>query len=164
MEKYNCMENGHVYGIWKDANDGNAERVCEQCSFICKVPIDEDIKGELEKQEYAIKLWQAFGKIQNDDQHLIDYLQIILEDGIPYLDRPIKDNVVTRMDEIKNSGYLTEENKVFFNYLMQIIHEKKNNGKLYWEIMDEFQNYNSKVLVSPLYEENTQPEIKGHYH
>lgn len=139
-------------GIWY--TEGNMVcRIHPETREKIILPIDEETIEQLKKQEIAAKLFEGFQNVSNDNINLIGYLNVILNEAFGYLDLNGKNQLLLRMEEIKNTNFITDENKVFLNYFISFIKEGKNDAFL--EVLEEFKKVNAPYLVAPLTENQT---------
>lgn len=165
MEKHNCAEDGHIYSIWIDLNNGTAKRCCEaeNCNHEEIMTINQDIKGQLEKQELASLVWQKFEQSNTEETNYLTELNKILEHAVPYLDLEKKRTLASKMETLKNSSRIDEGNKIFYSYLIPMLQVPQRNSMIYWEVMEEFLNYNQRSVLATqeIYQEK---ETIGRHH
>lgn len=142
-------------GIWYI--EGNLAFRRRSDDTVFEIPITEENKNDflvqIEKQDFARNLFDGFQNVPNDDVNLIGYLHRILRDSFSFLDESRKNQLIVRMEEIKNSDYLSTENKTFLNYLIDSLKEDKTN--VFLEIFEEFEKHNAACLVEPLIEKKS---------
>lgn len=148
MKQYNCAEQGHHYGIWTVKKNGIATRQCECCGFIRQLPNNPNIMKQIKKQDIALKIWQNFEKISNEDSDIFWYLSCILTEVFPYLDTKAKDQLAIRLKELQNSSNISAENTSLLEQIINVINIKDDNA--YWEIIDIFQEQNQNLLTTPI--------------
>lgn len=113
--------------------------------------INTEIKEEIEKQNLAKSLFNAFKLVENNDINIIGYLYEILENSYNFLEIEDKDAIISRIEAIKNDSILDDQNNLFLNYFAKFLKEQKYNNFL--EVFEEFKIYNKKYLIEPLMEE-----------
>lgn len=113
--------------------------------------INTEIKEEIEKQNLAKSLFNAFKLVENNDINIIGYLYEILENSYNFLKIEDKDAIISRIEAIKNDSILDDQNNLFLNYFAKFLKEQKYNNFL--EVFEEFKIYNKKYLIEPLMEE-----------
>ncbi len=134
-------------GIWY--LDGNyACRKKDSEKEIERYPIDDNYIAMIKKQDLAKKLFLGFSKVTDTDINLIGYLNEILTTSYDYLDQDNKASVITRMNQIKDGNFISDENKIFLTYLSKLLKEEKINE--YFEVLEEFQAFNAPYLEKPL--------------
>ena len=139
-------------GIWY-IEDNMACRIHPETREKITLPLEEETLGQIKKQELASELFESFQKVPNDDINLIGYLDVILNEAFGYLDLSNKNQLLLRMEEIKNTNFVNEENKVFLNYFISFIKEGRIDAFL--EVLEEFKKVNAPYLVAPLIENQT---------
>ena len=102
MNNKSCVENNHQYGLWNiDKEQKMGWRICSKCKFRRELPITEEIQIEVQKQEEAVKIFKAFQMIDNQDENMVNYLNLIIEDYINYLDRKSLRILIAKMHELE---------------------------------------------------------------
>ena len=87
MNNKSCTDS-HQYGLWCIDNEKNiAFRVCEKCNFTRTLPVSEEIILEIKKQEEAKKIITAFSLVDDYDENVINYVNLIMEDYVSYLSK-----------------------------------------------------------------------------
>lgn len=151
MEKNNCNEVGHKYGVWDIKGENEIFRVCVSCGFVEQLPVTAEILEEVKKQIDAGKLLSSFTMLDVSDVNLIGYLNVILNDVVNYVNKDQKASLLAKLKEIENGASLTVENKNFIGRLITAINE--NNLELFYDTYDLFYEYNYEVLsIEPINE------------
>lgn len=102
VNNMSCIDNGHQYGLWSIDNENKtAWRRCRKCKFKRELPITEEICNEVKKQDEALNLFKAFQLVDNNDENLLNYLNLILEDYLNYLDRKSLILLTSRIKELE---------------------------------------------------------------
>lgn len=84
MNNKSCTDN-HQYGLWNIDNEKNTVyRICDKCNFKRELPITEEITLEIKKQEEAAKILKAFNLVDDYDENIINYVELIMEEYINY--------------------------------------------------------------------------------
>ena len=97
-----CVDNNHQYGLWHiDKKQMVAWRKCNKCKFIRELPTTSEIYEEINKQDEAAKLFRAFQMVDNNDKNIVNYLNLILEDYMNYLDRKNLVALTSRIKELE---------------------------------------------------------------
>lgn len=157
-------QNSKLTGIWYiEGSTAYRYRKTEFSSennpefIIRKIPITEENKKEIlyqvEQQDIARDLFEGFQKITNNNVNLIGYLHRILRDALDFLDDERKEKLIIRMENIKNSNYLDENNNIFLKYITNALKENKFN--IFMEVFEDFEKYNETSLIQPLTEIQT---------
>lgn len=157
-------QNNKLTGIWYI--EGNIAYRYRKSEFkvedkpeiiIREIPITEENREEIlyqiEQQDIARDLFEGFKKITDDNINLIGYLHRILRDVLNFLDDERKKELISRIENIKNSNYLDENNKIFLKYITNALKENKFN--IFMEIFEDFEKYNETSLIQPLTETQT---------
>lgn len=118
MNNKSCQENKHRYGLWDIDNNKNiAYRVCDRCKFIRELPITEEITTEIVKQKEASKIFNAFQLISDNDTNIINYLELILEDYINYLNKNDFSLLIKRIKKLEKLDIIDAKHILYLNQL-----------------------------------------------
>ena len=138
MNNKSCVENNHQYSLWNiDQGQNIAWRVCSKCKFRRELPITEEIQIEVQKQEEAVKIFKAFQMIDNQDENMVNYLNLIIEDYINYLDRKSLRILIAKMHELEQLDIINIQDILYNNEL-----------KTYFEIESNETNHNSLFNIN----------------
>lgn len=158
MDKRNCEEIGHTYGVWKlDDEKGYAIRYCKECHFERVLPINESILEQIKKQKEASLFMQAFKKVDNKDVNVIGYLYTILDDYIHFLDENELDFLVHKMKELESEESIGLDNSLYINYLCSYL--QNENIEAFEDTLNQFHSYNNLYFASLL----TPNHSSGHH-
>lgn len=101
MDNKSCV-NKHQYGLWSIDKDKKAVyRTCNKCGYSLNLPITEEVIIEITKQEEASKIFKAFQLVDNSDDNISNYLNLILEDYINYLNKNDYKTLLKRIKELE---------------------------------------------------------------
>lgn len=78
--------NERKYGLWYLRNENTASRKCKCCGIDFYYPINKWVLIQIKKQQQALKLLESFLNLSFDDPNFIDYLNVILEDVVDYIE------------------------------------------------------------------------------
>lgn len=118
MNNKSCVENNHQYGLWNiDKEQKMGWRICSKCKFRRELPITDEIQLEILKQEEAFKIFKAFLMVDNQDKNIVNYLNLILEDYINYLDRKNLRILFNRMSELEKLDIINIQDILYNNEL-----------------------------------------------
>lgn len=147
MDKRNCEEIGHTYGVWKiDEENSQAIRYCKECQFKRVLPISESILEQIKKQKEASLFIKAFQKVDNQDVNIIGYLYTILDDYIHFLDENELELLVHKMQEIKDEESIGMDNSLYINYLCSYL--QNENMEAFEDTLNLFHSYNEPYFAS----------------
>lgn len=115
MNNKSCIDNGHQYGLWHIEKEQNiAWRSCNKCRFRRELPATDEIYGEIKKQDEALKIFRAFQIVDNNDENIINYLNLIIEDYMHYLDRKSLIALTSRIKELEQLDIINLQD-AFYN-------------------------------------------------
>ena len=117
MDNKSCT-NKHQYGLWNiDKNKSIVYRVCDKCGYKLNLPITEEIVMEITKQEEASKIFKAFQSVDNNDDNIINYLELILEDYVNYLSKDDYKNLIRRIKKLEELDIIDAKNILYLQKL-----------------------------------------------
>lgn len=144
-----CVDNQHQYGLWSiDKQTNVAFRSCENCGFHEEFKATEEYHQEVKKQKEAELFFKAFQMVENHDEHIIGYLNLILDDYVNYLEKDSLNLLITKMEALSTSDKLDVQNALFVNQLQKFL--RLNNVEAFQEGLEQFQNYNAPYLNGAL--------------
>ena len=114
--KEKCTDK-HQYGTWFKLDEKNTARECELCGHILKLPNERWKNNQLEKQFLASSLLEGFLLISPDEPNLINYLNIILDDVVDYINKQQKKILDEKLRELTLSTFLNNDIKIAINNL-----------------------------------------------
>lgn len=118
MNNKSCQENKHHYGLWYINNENNKTyRICDKCQFMRELPITEEIITEIKKQEEAAKIFNAFQLVDDNDENIINYLELILEDYINYLNKNDFSKLIKRIKKLEKLDIIDAKHILCHNQL-----------------------------------------------
>ena len=147
MKDNRCVNDAssRKYGLWFLKDDKTVSRKCNCCGIDFDYPITKRTLNQIKKQEIASKLLKSFLTVPLDDPNLIGYFSVILDEVIDYIDDASKSLLINRINELLNSPYLDDENRLLFQEIMFYIRD--NNTDLFYDIREYFSAYNADNLV-----------------
>lgn len=141
-----CNDNQHQYGLWSIDDNNMACRTCEKCGYTEKFVATDEFKRQVTRQKEAKLFFEAFQKTSNDDEHIIGYLNVILDDYLSYLGKDALNLLITRMEILGKNDKLDMQNAVYINYLHQYL--RLNNSEAFLDTLEQFQEYNNAYFMS----------------
>lgn len=117
MNNKSCIDK-HQYDLWNIDNEKKiAYRVCDKCKFRRELPITEEITYELTKQIEASKIFKAFMLVNDNDENIINYIELILEDYVNFLSKADYKSLVKRIKKLEELDILDARNILYLNQL-----------------------------------------------
>lgn len=117
MNNKSCIDR-HQYGLWNIDNEKNiAYRICDKCKFRRELPITEEITHEINKQIEASKIFKAFMLVNDNDENIINYLELILEDYVNYLSKTDYKALSKRIKKLEELDILDARNILYLSQL-----------------------------------------------
>lgn len=155
MENMSCVD-GHNYGLWREEN-GMACRTCQDCLYIEKIPMSDEIKMEIKNQKEAKVFLEAFKKVELSDSNIVNYLCVILEDYYNHLDKDGKQFLFNKVDKIREYKSSKQENIDFVNHIYSSLEN---------ETLENFDNIfeHFKVSNDILFENDLMVAEANSYH
>ena len=127
MNNKSCTNGKHKYGLWNiDKNKSFVYRTCDNCSYKLSLPITEEVIIEITKQEEASMIFRAFQLVSDNDENLINYIELILEDYINYLNKEDYFKFVKRIKMLDDKNIL-DSKSILFLHKLDIYLEVDNN-------------------------------------
>ena len=136
-----CEPGTHSYGLWKK-KDNKGIRTCYKCSYTEELPLTNTIKEQIDKQEKAEQCLKGFTLVNENDEKIIGYINVMLKE-ITYLDREQIKELNKKIDELKNSSLIDTTNAVLLTSLQTTYH---SNKEIFDEFLEKFQLYNQRIL------------------
>ena len=168
------MENTLTYeypqGIW--CIDKDAQNIALKFSGnkTIRVPATKEILETIKKQIEANKIFTSFKQLNPEDENIIGYLNLILDDYVNYLDYNNLNDLASIMKQIKQSNKIDLQNATFIEMLRINLEtrikleksnqEKSDNLDSFYNIFEQFQTYNKSYFVES-YIDN-KPSTKTH--
>lgn len=155
MENMSCVV-GHNYGLWREEN-GMACRTCQECLYIESLPIDDEKRMEIKKQNEARAFLKALKKVELSDSNIVGYLCAILQDYYNYLDKDGKEFLFNKVDKIREYKSNKQENIDFVNHIYSSLEN---------ETLENFDNIfeHFKVSNDILFENDLMVAEANSYH
>ena len=114
MDNKSCVDNKHQYGLWDiDKEIDCAFRVCDKCSFKRVLPITKEVKEEIERQDEALKIFKAFQLVSNEDENIVNYLDLILDDYVNYLSKENFKKLRKRVKVLEDLDIIDAKNVIY---------------------------------------------------
>lgn len=149
-----CVDNQHQYGLWNiDDKNNIAWRACEKCGYQENFIATDEYHQEVKKQKEAAVFLEAFQMVENTDEHMIGYLNVILDDYVSYLGKDSLNSLITKMESLGKADVLDMQNTAYVNYLHQYL--RVNNIEAFLDTLEQFQEYNTSYLASILNNEES---------
>lgn len=147
MNNKSCIDNGHQYGLWHIEKEQNiAWRNCNKCKFRRELPATDEIYGEIKKQEEALKIFRAFQMVDNNDENIINYLNLIIEDYMHYLDRKNLITLTSRIKELEQLDIINLQDAFYTTNLNNFLQLDDNDEvNSYIEVDDLSINIDSSI-------------------
>ena len=118
MNNKSCIDTKHQYGLWNIDKESNLVwRTCNKCGFKRELPITDEIIDEINKQEEASKIFRAFQLVDDNDNNLINYIELILDDYVNYLGKSDFNLFVKRIKKLDDLDILDAKTILFLNRL-----------------------------------------------
>lgn len=153
-----CVDNKHQYGLWNIDDQNNvAFRSCDNCGYREEFKATEEYHQEIKKQKEAALFLQAFQVVENQDEHVIGYLNVILDDYVNYLGRDSLNLLIAKMESLGTSDKLDVQNAVFVIQLQQFL--RLNNMEAFQDGLEQFQKYNAPYFATITNEEATNRHL-----
>lgn len=151
--------NEYPQGVWcfDKENENMAVKVVNNTKTI-KVPVTTEILEEIKKQIEAEKLFIAFCQLNNEDENIIGYLDLMLNDYINFLTPENKNILINKMKEIELSSRLDNQNISHLHNLETNL--KENDIEAFYDNLDDFHTYNIPLFENAL----SNNEIQGRSH
>lgn len=151
--------NEYPQGIWclDKENENMAVKIVNATKTI-KVPVTTEILEEIKKQIEAEKLFIAFCQLNNEDENIIGYLDLMLNDYINFLTPENKNILINKMAEIKLSSRIDNQNISHLHNLETSL--KENDIETFYDTLDEFHTYNIPLFENTL----SNNEAQGRTH
>ena len=141
-----CKDNKHQYGLWSIDDNNMACRTCEKCGYLEKFVATEEFHQQVSKQKEANLFLEAFQMVDNNDEHIIGYLNVILDDYLSFLGKDALSLLITRMEILGKDDKLDMQNAIYINYLHQYL--RLNNFESFRDTLEQFQEYNAAYFAS----------------
>lgn len=118
MDNNSCVNHEHQYGLWNiDREKKIVWRTCEKCQFTRELPITSEVTMQIKKQEEAARIFKAFQLVKDEDINIINYLEIILEDYINYLNKEDFKTLIKRIKYLEKLDIIDAQNILYLNQL-----------------------------------------------
>ena len=118
MNNKSCIDNKHQYGLWNIDKETNlVYRTCTKCKFKRELPITDEVIVEINKQDEAVKIFKAFQLVDDYDENIINYLELILDDYINYLSKTDFNLLVKRIKKLDDLDILDAKTILYLNRL-----------------------------------------------
>lgn len=153
MEKNNCTLTGHTYDIWELYDESHVSRKCLDCNYEEILPSGIDTLKQIKLQQEALPLLNSFLNISINDEAIIGYINVIINDCLPFINQDNKFKLMKKLNEVTHSSSLSEENKLLLNNLITSIKERNND--LQYDTIDYFEKYNQEALSSVIISSKT---------
>lgn len=138
MNNKSCTNGKHKYGLWNiDKNKSFVYRTCDNCSYKLSLPITEEVIIEITKQEEASKIFRAFQLVSDTDENLINYIELILEDYINYLNKEDYFKFVKRIKMLDDKNILDSKSILFLHKLDIYLDVDNNLNSNYLNIKED---------------------------
>ena len=150
MEKNNCNENGHRYGLWKIENEHNVSRTCKECGYVEILPKSEEYDKEIAIQLEAESKVKKLLTIPNDDDNIIAFSYAVIDKFLSFIDDNLKLLLINKISAIQMVTSISEENKILLKNLKLAI--SNDNGELLDNTMSYLEVYNIEAIQFPILE------------
>lgn len=146
-------------GIWclDKTNPDMAVKVVG-ANKIISVPVTTEILGEIKKQIEAEKIFMAFSQLNNEEENIIGYLDLILNDYINFLTPDSKNVLINKMKEIELSSQIDNQNIFHLKNLETGL--KENDIEKFYDALDEFHTYNVPLFENAF--SNNEAQGRNH--
>jgi len=137
--------NKYPQGIWhiNENNENEASKTFNGKTIT--VPLTTEILEEMKRQIEADKIFKAFQQVSNENEHIIGYLNLILDDYINFLDQNNLMLLINKMKQIEVTDYIDSQNSFYVNQLRTSL-EIQNIDNFY-EILEQFQAHNAPYFA-----------------
>ena len=144
-----CVDNKHKYGLW-EIKEGMACRTCKHCGIQEKFKTeDKDVyHQEIEKQKEANLFIRAFNNVDNHDEKIVGYLNVILDDYVNYLNDEDLILLIKKMDGLESSNEIDIQNSIHIKKLCYAL--KTSNLDDFFDNLEKFQEYNANYFATIL--------------
>lgn len=143
----NNQTNKYPENIWYIVYDETNNNMMAQRTsngITITVPATKEILEEIKKQMEAHKIFNAFQKKNVNDEHIIGYLNLILDDYINHLDTNSINNLIAKMKQI--SEVVDYQNTTYITQL--ITNLAQNNTDDFYETLEQFQSHNASYFAT----------------
>ena len=140
-------------GIWciDNTNPNMALKISGE--KIIKVPLTKEILEEIKRQIEANKLFKFFQQVNINNEHIIGYLNLILDDYVNFLDTDNLNNLIIEMTKLEKVDHIDTTNILYITKLRTCL--ETNKTETFYETLEQFQNYNQKYFTNAFLSENS---------
>lgn len=122
------------------------------------VPATTEILKIIKKQmEANINVKKIFEKVSTDNENVIAYLYLLLDQYINFLEADNLDYLINMMKELEESAHIDANNVSFINKLRTSF--QSNDTEIFYNILEQFESYNAEYF-SKFY--NMEQYVKAH--